>query len=449
MSLTDHYGFDLSTDIIEAATAYDHGARSFVAWRADAMGYLDAAIAADPNFAMPKLLKAWILHAARTYKFSSAVRSLLADAEPLLADASSRERALAASVRTAHQGDFQGSVSILETYLADNPRDVVAHRLAQFELFWSGESKWMRDIAERAAPAWGETTPDFAHFQAVRAFSNEEAGDYQTAERTGRDAVDREPECAWGAHAVAHTLVMQGRAEEGAAFMQALSSNWSKANQIAHHNWWHLCLFLLEREEYDRILELLDTKVRNPDSPLVKAMPDATIDLANVASLLQRLELRGVDVGDRWNSIAEICASRIADHANPFASAHDAMVLAAVKRYDLVESLIQGMQRFGEGHRVVGAVTRTIGVPVAEAVAAHRRREYDRVVDLMWPVRRDMHQIGGSHAQRDIFFQLLVDAAMRAGRKTEARLLLEDITSIGFERVAERSLYSDAAAFVA
>ena len=81
-------------------------------------------------------------------------------------------------------------------------------------------------------------------------------------------------------------------------------------------------------------------------------------------------------------------------------------------------------------------------------MAAHRRREYDRVIDLMWPVRRDLHQIGGSHAQRDIFFQVLVDAALRAGRKTEARLLLEDIAGIGFERVPERSLYADAAAFV-
>jgi hypothetical protein len=448
MPHSDCYGYHLSTDSSEAAAAYDQGARSFVAWRADAMGYLDAAIAADQEFAMPRLLKAWILHAARAYKFSPAVHALLADAEPLLADASPRERALAAAVRTAHQGNLQGGVSILETYLADNPRDVVAHRLAQFELFWSGESKWMRDIAERAAPAWDETTPDYAHFQAVRAFSNEEAGDYETAERAGRDAVEREPESAWGAHAVAHTLVMQGRIEEGAAFMEALSGNWAKANQIAHHNWWHLCLFLLERGEHDRILELLDTKVRNPDSPLVKAMPDATIDLQNVASLLQRLELRGVDVGDRWHTISEICAGRIADHANPFSSAHDAMVLAAVGRHDLVESLVEDMQRFGEGHAVLGAITRTIGAPVTEAVAAHRRREYDRVVDLMWPVRRDLHQIGGSHAQRDVFFQILVDAAMRDGRKTEARLLLEDVAGIGFDHVAERSLYADAAAFV-
>ena len=48
---------------------------------------------------------------------------------------------LAASVRTANAGGLQGGVSILETYLAENPRDVVAHRLAQFELFWSGESR--------------------------------------------------------------------------------------------------------------------------------------------------------------------------------------------------------------------------------------------------------------------------------------------------------------------
>ncbi len=449
MAYTDHYGFELATDNAEAAAAYDRGARSFVAWRADAMGHLKEAITADPNFAMPKLLMAYILHAARTHRFSPNVQELVADAKPLLDDATPRERALAASVQRAEAGELQGGVSILETYLAENPRDIVVHRLAQFELFWSGESQWMRDIVERAVPAWDEATPDFAHFQAVRAFSNEEAGDYETSERCGRDAVEREPESAWGAHAVAHTLVMQGRADEGAQFMDGLSGNWGKANQIGHHNWWHLCLFLLEQKQHDRILELLESKVRNPESPLVKSMPDATIDLQNVASLLQRLELRGVDVGDRWNTIADICAGRVGDHANPFSSAHDAITLAAVGRFDLVDSLVDAMQRYGEGNGVMGAVTRTVGAPVAEAMAAHRRGEYDRVVDLMWPVRRDLHQIGGSHAQRDIFFQVLIDAAMRAGRKTETRILLQDVASVGFGRVAERTLYSDAAAFAA
>ena len=61
MPYSDSYGFELTTDNQEAAKAYDRGACSFVAWRADAMGHLDAAIEADPDFAMPKLLKAWIL----------------------------------------------------------------------------------------------------------------------------------------------------------------------------------------------------------------------------------------------------------------------------------------------------------------------------------------------------------------------------------------------------
>lgn len=443
---SDTYGFELSTDSDAAAQAYDAGARSFVAWRADAMGHLDQAIEADANFALPKLLKAWIMHASRSGRFNPAIDALLDEVEPRLADASERERAIARSVRIAHNGNPQPGVSVLETYLARNPTDIVAHRLLQFELFWSGESRWMRDVVERAAPAWTESTPDFAHFQAVRAFSNEEAGDYETAERTGRDAVDREPESAWGAHAVAHVMFMQGRVDEGIAFMEPLTGNWGKASQIGHHCWWHLCLFLLERGEYDRIFELLETKVRNPESPLIQAMPDATIDLQNVASLLKRLELRGVDVGDRWNSIADVCAGRITDHDNPFTSAHDAMTLSAVGRYDLVEQLADNLRADGAKASLVSNANGSLGVPLVEAMAAHRKGEHDSVVDLLWPIRRNLSQVGGSHAQRDIFFQVLVDSAMRSGRKDQLAILLQDIAGIGIANVGERSLYRDAMA---
>lgn len=446
---TDSYGYELSTVNTAAAKAYDDGARSFVGWKADAMGHLNAAIEADPDFLEPKLLKAWILHAARTAKFTPAVQGLLAETMRTATGGTERQRAFAESVRVAQTGHLQGGVSVLETYLADNPTDILAHRLAQFELFWSGESRWMRDIAERAVPAWSEDTLDYGQFLAVRAFSNEEAGDYETAERCGREAVERLPDSAWGAHAVAHTYVMQGRIDDGIEFLEPLKENWADSNQIAHHCWWHLCLFLLEKGEYDRILHLLDTQVRNPESPLVKAMPDATIDLQNVASLLKRLELRGVDVGGRWQTIAEICAERISDHANPFSSAHDAMTLAAVGRYDLVEQLAASMRGQGAAQGVIGAVTQTLGVPVVEAMAAHQKGEYGRAVDLMWPVRRDLHQIGGSHAQRDIFFQILVDAAVKAGRETQVRILMDDIASIGFEHVSERSVYREAAAAMA
>ena len=445
---TDTYGFALSTGNKVAAEAYDTGARSYVAWRADAVGHLDAAIVADPDFPMPRLVKGWILHSARAARFNPAVDALLAAAKPHLDDATARERAVAEALRIAHGGNLQAGVSKLEAWVAEHPTDIVAHRMLQFELFWSGESTWMRDVVERAARAWNEDIPDFAQFQAVRAFSNEEGGDYETAERVGRDAVAREPESPWGAHAVAHVLVMQGRVDDGVAWLEGLCGNWGRANQLAHHNWWHLCLFLLEQGKHERILELLDTKVRNPDSPLVQAMPDAPMDLQNVASLLMRLELRGVDVGERWQTIADICAGRTTDHDNPFASAHDAMVLAAVGRFEKVEELLADM-RGTDVAGVIGNTTRTVAVPLVEAMAAHRRKEYDRVVDLMWPIRRNLPQVGGSHAQRDIFYQMLIDAAMRARRKAQLAVLLDDVRSIGFKRVAERTLYRDAFAAMA
>ena len=441
----DHFGFGITTSVAESASAYNAGAQSFVAWHADTIGHLDAAIAADLNFALPRILKAWILHGGRTTKFDPAIDRLIADIGPP-ENLAPRDQAFLEGLTVAHSGNFQAGAAALEAHLVTHPLDLVAHRLLQFELFWCGESSWMRDVAERAAPAWHDDSPGYSHFLAVRAFSNEEAGDYDAAELAGRGAVERAPDSAWGAHAVAHVFLMQGRMDEGRAWMEGLCGNWGKANQIGHHNWWHLCLFLLEAGEHDQILELLISRIRNPESPLVQAVPDATIDIQNVASLLMRLELRGVDVGDRWQVIADISTDRTKDHANPFSSAHDAMALAAVGDFTSIDTLVASMHASGAEHGTVGQVTTALGIPLVKAMAAHRKREYDRVIELLWPVRRDLYQVGGSHAQRDIFFQVLVDAAMHANKTDLLSVLMDDISSIGFDRIPERSLYREAVA---
>ena len=99
MALLDYYGFELSTGNAEAAEAYDKGARSFVAWRADAMDHLNAAIAADGDFTLPCILKAWILHGGRAARFDPVIDKLLSSVEPLLGGAGERERAFAEALR--------------------------------------------------------------------------------------------------------------------------------------------------------------------------------------------------------------------------------------------------------------------------------------------------------------------------------------------------------------
>jgi hypothetical protein len=70
-----------------------------------------------------------------------------------------------------------------------------------------------------------------------------------------------------------------------------------------------------------------------------------------------------------------------------------------------------------------------VGLPLARAIVAHRRGSYGDVVELVVPVYRQIRRIGGSHAQRDLFDQLLIDAAIRGHRLDVAAELLAERTA--------------------
>ena len=421
------------------------GIESFNRNRADAMSYLDVAIAADDGFALPRLAKAWMLQSARDANHAENIQSLIRAAEACLDVSDDRGGDYLTALKLAFSGRGIESATILEALLDRYPTDLLAHRLVQYELFWNGRAQWMLDIAERSAPYWSEGVEGYATFLSCRAFSNEEAGRYTQAEHDGRAAVELDITEPWGAHSVAHVLFMQGRNDEGIAWLEGLSPNWDAANQLRHHLWWHLCLFLLECSQHERILTLLTTEIRNPDSPLIKAAPDASIDIQNVASMLLRLEMRGVDVGDHWLVLADICGNRTHNHTNAFGNLHDMMVLAATGQFEKAEELLQSLEEFiksGEGSLV--ASYRVAGIATCRAILAHRRKEYSRVIEVLSPVRHDLSLLGGSHAQRDVFYQVLVDASRQMGRGELVSIYLNDVRRIGFDKVDGRTLYRDA-----
>jgi hypothetical protein len=84
-------------------------------------------------------------------------------------------------------------------------------------------------------------------------------------------------------------------------------------------------------------------------------------------------------------------------------------------------------------------------VPVCEAVLAHRRGEPARAVALMRPVLGDMHRLGGSHAQQDVLEQHFLDAAVKADRPDDVRLLLARVATRHPVAPQRRVGYADAA----
>ena len=420
------------------------GIDGFNRWRIEAMGDIDKAIEAAPDNTLAHTLKGIILFGGRNRRFIPVITECLLSAEENSAGSGDREQHLVLALRAMVANRLDEAVLIFENMLEADPVDLLVHRLVQQELFWMGEARWMRDIAARARPAWTEQHPDFGGFLSVYAFSHEEAGDYQAAERAGREAVERDPGDVWGTHAVAHVLEMQGRFSEGITWLQDLCGNWQHANQIRHHLWWHLCLYLLEAGHFEQILELLDNEVRNPESPLVQAVPDAYIDIQNVASMLMRLELRGIDVGSRWHSVAEAAAQRIGNHPSPFTSAHAAMILAATGATDKAAALIESLRESAaDQNNSLAPRIRVSALPAAQAALAHRRGDFAEVIRVLMPARRNLWQMGGSHAQRDIFIQLLADACHRLQHADYLRLIDRDLDASGFSEIGKRSFYGD------
>ena len=118
--------------------------------------------------------------------------------------------------------------------------------------------------------------------------------------KAGHEAVECIPENPWAIHAVAHVHEMRDEPDTGIAWIQKNQPNWIAANNFRYHLWWHRMLMHVDRAEYDLVLKHYDEDIWDPES-------DEYLDHVNNAALLQRLELHGQDVGERWDALADKC----------------------------------------------------------------------------------------------------------------------------------------------
>ncbi|HEY8290177.1 MAG TPA: hypothetical protein VIG49_12975, partial [Acetobacteraceae bacterium] len=133
----------------------------------------------------------------------------------------------------------------------------------------------------------------------------------------------------------------------------------------------------------------------------------------------------GVDVGNRWIEIADKAEQRIGDCLSVFTLPHWMMALAATGRGEAARRMLAGMRDFAAGNGIIARLVGEIGVPLCEAVLAHGQGRFADAVALMRPLLGDLYQLGGSHAQQDVLAQLYLDAALKAGLRDDARLLVE------------------------
>jgi hypothetical protein len=419
----DAQGHALTVASEAAARAHDHVIEGFLKYRFDTGARLKAFLTADPAAPMGQVM-------AGCFAMLAYDRALLVRAEASLARAEAmpatpRERAHMAALRAWIAGHPEQALAVWEQIVAEAPHDLLAFRLHHFTAFWMGRPGQMLALVERVLPHWSDSMPGFGSVLACRCFANEECGQYTIAEHAGRAAVALDAGDLWATHGVAHVLEMQGRRSEGIAWITAQEPHFEGGNNLMHHIWWHQAMFHIERREFDAVLALYDGRFRNPSSKVMQAQPDLYIDMQNAASMLFRLQLRGIAVGARWEELAEKAEARIGDTLSAFTQPHWMMALVASGRDAAAARLLAAIEEAGRGNTPHAAILREAAAPAARAVMLHGAGRHAEAVAALRPALGGLYRLGGSHAQQEVLELLFLDCAMQAGLTADARLALE------------------------
>ncbi len=333
--------------------------------------------------------------------------------------AATREQRFVAAVKAWVDADLPLAIRLHEEQANAHPRDLVSIKLGQYHLFNQGDAAGMLRLALTALPQ----ASDVAQMHGMAAFGWEQCHLMAQAQAAGRTALAMTPREPWAQHALAHVMLTQGRLHEGLQFMQHSSPTWTGLNSfMLTHNWWHLALFAIDLGQSDLALTLYDQQVWG----VVKAYSQ---DQIGAVSLLARLELAGVDVGDRWQDVGEHIKGRLDEQVLPFLDLQYLYGLARAGRpeADILLHNIEahGRQRAANGADNATQVWRQVATPAAQGLLAHARGQHLQAIDGLGQALPRLLEIGGSHAQRDLFEQIYLDALMHSGRWGAAQQLVQ------------------------
>ncbi len=421
----DRRGLAYTSASEDAVALFDRAVDHFLEYRLDTGELLGQALEADPGFVMPRVLRASMLRLLGSTSVAAQLADELAAIEHAGTPMNPRETLHVEALKHWVAGDLAHARRAWDAIVQEWPFDLLALRHMHFQSFWLGEQQAMRNSVASALPAWTDDMPGYGFVLGMLAFGFEEMGDYARAEAMGREAVERNPDDLWAIHAVAHVMEMQGRLAEGIAWLDYPDDRWTDRGPVKNHVWWHAALFAVESGDFDQALILYDNHVKPGERRV-------STDMMNAPSLLARLELAGADVGERWEQLADWAAGWVDDHVIAFTDAHTMIPLARAGRQAEAEVFVTSLERFAkEARNDAARRVEPFILPLAKGIRALYAGRPAETVELIAPIRHALLPIGGSWAQRDVFAQLLLEAAIQAGNWPLAR-------SLASERIALR-----------
>ena len=301
---------------------------------------------------------------------------------------------------------------MLEDLSTRYPHDPLALQVGHQIDFFTGDSRMLRDRIARALPALERGMPGYHAVLGMHAFGLEETGDYARAERgpaQRRARAARRLGLARGGARAWRCATRRATASPGSSRTRA---HWTRRQLLRRAQ-------LVApgavppraRPASTRCWRCYDERDRRHRLAVV-------LDMIDASALLWRLQLRGVDVGDAGEALAERWAPIAGAGNYAFNDLHAMMAFVGAGRMRdaATRCSTRSSAALAARRRQRAASLRDVGHAATQAIQAFGAgRLRRRPCELLRPVRSDAHRFGGSHAQRDLLDLTLIEAALRGG----------------------------------
>jgi tetratricopeptide (TPR) repeat protein len=408
MAFTDRYGLTVTTGAPVAFAQFQEGMDRLLAYAPGAEDCFTAALAADEGLAVAHVGRALL---AAVQGDGTAARAAAARARESAAGATRRERQHVEAVGAFVAGETARGLALVDEHVKDFPRDAVLVNQASSAIALAGRSDreaYRLAFLERLAPAYGEDW----WFQSALWFTYHEVDRFEEARRLSERSLEQYPANASAAHNLAHIAFETLDIDAGAAFLDGWMAGYDRRAHFHCHLAWHQALFALHEGRYAQALAVFERDILGS--------VNRRSTMTDGCALLWRMRLDGRPEPLPWRALADI-AGGVSRPGYLFGEVHAALAYAACDDRAALGTLMDSLRALDAGgNPIAGRVV----LPLVEGTAAFAAGDFAGALACFEPVEREIHRIGGSHAQWELFEETMVVCYLELGRYDDALRLV-------------------------
>jgi tetratricopeptide (TPR) repeat protein len=412
---TDRYDLPLSTGSDDAVASYVEGMDHVLSGNLGAELSLTSAINEDEGFAMAYAALAGL--DLRQRRFQQA-REHAQKARDLASGTTRRERSHIETATEMILGNAMNAVRLSEEHLQAFPGD--ANILQQYTFLAFGTGDHERNSATlRLTEGLEDAYGDDWFYTGTRSFYLHETNRFDESRYYAEKSLQGNPRNGNASHNMAHCFYETADYTGGIDFIGVWIDAYDPRAPFYSHLNWHLALFELTQGHYQKAHQIYRQEIR---PSVLEEAGGLGPPIADATSLLWRLKLYGAPVPQEdWDEVARFSRNSVNAGSYSWQDMHAALALAAAGDTETLDGMVQRLQRRAERGNALDA---DVTLPLVRGIEAFARGDYDEAVNQIEPVAPQMVRAGGSHAQRMVFEETLLQAYLNAEQYEKAEDML-------------------------